>query len=61
VTRKRYPTSDAGNDASGAKAPPDPSSLDKLADLTKRVLGVPKDELPIKEPVKPKAKKKSRR
>jgi len=43
-TKKPNPTSDGGN-GSGAGTAEGPSSLDRLADFTRRVLSVPKDEL----------------
>ena len=45
MTEKSNPNPKSGADPSGGGSP-EPSSLDRLADFTRRIIAVPKSELP---------------
>ena len=51
-----------GGPVGGPVSPSEPSALERTADLTRRLLAVPKDEVPKHKPKKrPKAKRKPKR
>lgn len=51
-----------GSPVTGPVAPSEPSALERTADLTRRILAVPKDEVPKHKPKKrPKRKAKRKR
>jgi hypothetical protein len=57
VTKKPIPTS--GADQSAEKASDQRSSLDKLADFARRIIAVPKKEIPPHQPTKRPKKERS--